>query len=70
MGCIGFYGLAASAIVRGLKAGRFTAALSFAVMAYFVQSFVNISVPIVLPFVIICMSAAAGHNTYGYDDRQ
>lgn len=67
MGCIGFYGFAASAVIKGLKAGRFTTALSFAVMAYLVQSFVNISVPIVLPFVIICMSAAAGHNTYGYD---
>lgn len=67
MGCIGFYGLAVSAVTKGLKAGRFTAALSFAVIAYLVQSFVNISVPILLPFVIICMSAAAGHNTYGYD---
>ncbi len=65
VGCIGFYGMAAASCIRGLKAGGWTAALSFAIMAYFVQSFVNISVPIVLPFVIICMSVAAGQNALG-----
>ena len=69
IGCIGFYGMAGAACIKGLKAGSCTAALSFAVMAYFVQSFVNISVPIALPFVIICMSAAAGLNTFGYSKK-
>ena len=67
IGCIGFYGMVIAGCVRGLKAGRCTAALSFAVMAYFVQSFVNISVPIVLPFVIVCIAVAAGKHTFEYD---
>ncbi len=69
IGCIGFYGMAAGACVKGLKNGACTAALSFAVMAYFVQSFVNISVPIVLPFVIICLAVAAGYNTFEYSSK-
>ena len=35
------------------------AAFAYAVMVYLVQSFVNISVPIVLPLAMVCMSAAA-----------
>ncbi len=34
-------------------------AFAFAVLVYLVQSFVNISVPIVLPLAMVCMSAAA-----------
>ena len=65
VGCIGFYGMMAASCIRGIKSGRFTTAFSFSVMAYLVQSFVNISVPISLPFVVICMSVAAGHNIIG-----
>ncbi len=63
----GFYGMVMAGCVRGLKAGRCTAALSYAVMAYFVQSFVNISVPIVLPFVIVCLAVAAAKHGFEYD---
>ncbi len=66
IGCIGFYGMSVCACALGLRSGKCTAALSFAVMAYLVQSFVNISVPIALPFVIVCLSIAAGLNTFGY----
>ena len=34
-------------------------AFAFAVLVYLVQSFVNISVPILMPLVMVCMSAAA-----------
>ncbi len=62
-GCVGFYGMLASAMVTGLRSGKCRAALCFAVMAYLVQSFVNISVPLVLPFVIVCAAVAAGNNS-------
>lgn len=61
-GFIAFYGMAALACVRGLKLSRYTAALAFAVMTYIIQSFVNISVPLVLPLVIICLSICAAVN--------
>ena len=66
VGFIGFYGMSLASCVTGLKNGRMTAALSFAVLTYIIQSFVNISVPIVLPFVIICIAAAASENKVDY----
>lgn len=66
VGFAGFYGMSAASCVTGLKNGRITAALSFAVMTYIIQSFVNISVPIVLPFVIVCIAAAASENKVDY----
>ena len=62
IGSIGFYGMAAGACIKGLKTNKCTAALSFAAMAYFVQSFVNISVPLVLPFVMVCLAVSAAHE--------
>lgn len=66
VGFIGFYGMSIASCITGLKNGRITAALSFAAMAYIIQSFVNISVPIVLPFVIVCIAAAASKNKVDY----
>ena len=52
----------AGACIKGLKTNKCTAALSFAGMAYFIQSFVNISVPLVLPFVIVCLAVSAARE--------
>ncbi len=62
VGFIGFYGMTAGACIKGLKTNKCTAALSFAAMAYFIQSFVNISVPLVLPFVIVCLAVSAARE--------
>ena len=73
IGFLSYYGMNISCITDGMRAvnkepgGRAAAenkrlvatAFSFALIIYLVQSVINISVPIILPTAILCMSAAS-----------
>ena len=70
-GFLCYYGMIAMACVRAFRSGAdrriAAAAAAFAVLAYNVQSFVNISVPIVLPLNLLFtgVAAAAGREDHG-----
>lgn len=69
LGCIGYYGMYISSMVRGFKASAMKsgndpmgAAFSYGALIFILVSFVNISTPINVPMALICAAAAAAYG--------
>ena len=69
IGFLSYYGMNAACLAEAFTTPRrrpgdstaalLAAAFGYALLVYLVQSFVNISVPLILPLAMVCMSAAA-----------
>lgn len=69
LGCIGYYGMYISSMVKGFKASAVKrgndpmgAAFAYGVLIFILVSFVNISTPINVPMALICAAAAAAYG--------
>ncbi len=69
LGCIGYYGMYISSMVKGFKASAMKngndpmgAAFAYGVLIFILVSFVNISTPINVPMALICAAAAAAYG--------